>query len=85
MPSFNKPTKKPKYGRRILFLLVIIILRRSFAKNVTLDQKIVIMKGDSISTILKPLSSWDKTRIKLYIKMHSVNLSKLEPGTYDFT
>ncbi len=85
MPTFNKPAKKPKLWRRIVIILVLLILRRSFTKNITINQKVVVMKGDTVSTLLKALSSRDRTRVKLYIKTHNVNVAKLEPGTYDFS
>lgn len=85
MPSFNKPAKKKKTWTRIVLLLAIIILRYIWGKGLSLNVDVKVLPGNTISTILKPLSSRNQTRLKVYIKTHHVDFSQLEPGTYEFS
>lgn len=85
MPSFNKPSKQKKPGLRIVIWLVVIILRYMWAKSFSLDANVKILPGNTVSKLFQPLSSRNKTRLKVYIKMHHIDLSKLEPGTYEFS
>lgn len=85
MPSFNKPAKKKKTWTRIVILLVICVLRYIWGKGFSLDANIKILPGNTISTLLKPLSSRNQTRLKVYIKTHHTDFSQLEPGTYEFS
>ena len=85
MPTFNKPAKKKKTWTRIVILLVICVLRYIWGKGFSLDANIKILPWNTISTILKPLSSRNQTRLKVYIKTHHIDFSQLEPGTYDFS
>lgn len=85
MPSFNKPTKKKKSWTRIVILLVICILRYIWGKGFSLDTEIKVLPGDTISRLIQPLSSRNQSRLKVYIKMHHIDLSKMEPWTYQFS
>lgn len=85
MPSFNKPTSKSKPGIRIVILVAVIILRSIRSKWFSLHTDVKVLPGNTISTILKPLSSRNQTRVKIFIKTHRIDLSKLEPGTYQFS
>lgn len=85
MPTFNKPAKKRKTWTRIVILFVIIVLRYIWGKGFSLDAEIKILPGGTISSLLKPLSSRNQTRLKVYIKTHHVDFSQLEPGTYEFS
>lgn len=80
-----KPPKKNfKFWRRIL-LIVIILLIYIFTKRITLNAKITIESGESASKILNQLGSIEKLRMKLYIKTHNIDFSKLEAGNYTFS
>ena len=80
-----KPQKKKiKFGRRIL-LIVIILFIYLFTKNITLNEKITIQQGENVSKILNQLGPIEKLRVKLYIKNHHIDFSKLEAGTYTFS
>ena len=86
MPSFNKSKpKKKKYWIRIIILLIICIGRYQWSKGIHITAEVRIMPGDNFQKLLEPLASRDKTRIKVYIKSHKIDFSKLEPGTYDFS
>lgn len=85
MPTFNKPAKKRKTWTRIVILLVICVLRYIWGKGFSVDVDVKVLPGNTISTILKPLSSRNQTRLKVYIKTHHVDFSQLEPGTYEFS
>ncbi|MCX6823824.1 MAG: endolytic transglycosylase MltG [candidate division SR1 bacterium] len=76
--------KKFKLGRRIV-LIVLIFCIYLFTKNITLDTKITINQGESASKILNQLGPIEKLRVKLYIKTHNVDFSKLEAGSYTFS
>lgn len=77
------PKKKFKLWRRIL-LIVIILLIYIFTKRITLNAKITIESGESASKILNELGPIEKLRMKLYIKTHNIDFSKLEAGNYTF-
>ena len=80
-----KPQKKKiKFGRRIL-LIVIILFIYIFTKNITLNEKITIQQGENVSKILNQLGPIEKIRVKLYIKNHHIDFSKLEAGSYTFS
>ncbi|MEI8091750.1 MAG: hypothetical protein WCG98_06100 [bacterium] len=85
MPTFNKPAKKKKSGIRIVILLVICVLRYIWGKGFSLNAEIKILPGGTISSLIKPLSSRNQARLKVYIKTHHVDFSQLEPGTYEFS
>ena len=85
MTTFNKPAKKKKTWTRIVILLVVCVLRYIWGKGFSLDADIKVLPGNTISTLLKPLSSRNQTRLKVYIKTHHVDFSQLEPGTYQFS
>ena len=80
-----KPQKKKfKFWKRIL-LIVIILLIYLFTKKITLNEKITIEQGGNVSKILNQLGPIEKLRVKLYIKNHHIDFSKLEAGTYTFS
>ncbi len=80
-----KPQKKKiKFGRRILFILIILFIYL-FTKNITLNEKITIQQGENVSKILNQLDPIEKIRVKLYIKNHHIDFSKLEAGSYTFS
>jgi cell division protein YceG involved in septum cleavage len=66
---------------------VIIIFIYLFTKNITLNEKITIEQGESVSKIFNKLSTLEKLRIKIYIFNHSdtIDFSKLEAGNYTFS
>ncbi|EKD24598.1 MAG: hypothetical protein ACD_80C00194G0017 [uncultured bacterium (gcode 4)] len=76
--------KKIRIWRRIT-IIVIILSIYFFTKKITLNEKITIDSGESASKILNQLGTLDKIRMKLYIKNHDVDFSKLEPGNYQFS
>lgn len=80
----NQSKKKIKFWRRILLGLIILGIY-IFSKNITLDTKITIESGESASKIFNELSTSEKLRIKLYIKTHNIDFSKLEAGRYTFS
>jgi cell division protein YceG involved in septum cleavage len=68
-----------------VILLVICVLRYIWGKGFSLNADIKVLPGNTISTLLKPLSSRNQTRLKVYIKTHHTDFSQLEPGTYSFS
>jgi len=80
----NQPKKKIKIWRRILLILIILLIYL-FTKRITLNAKITIDQGQSASKILNQLGPIEKLRVKLYIRNHDVDFSKLEPGSYQFS
>ncbi|MFA7298830.1 MAG: endolytic transglycosylase MltG [Candidatus Absconditabacterales bacterium] len=80
----KKGKKKIKLGRRIV-LIVLIFCIYLFTKKITLDTKITIEQGESVSKILNQLGTIEKIRMKLYIKTHDIDFSKLEAGGYTFS
>lgn len=56
-----------------------------FTKKISLDAKVTIESGESVSKIFNELSTSEKLRMKLYIKTHNVDFSKLEAGNYTFS
>jgi len=76
--------KKIKLWRRILVVILIICIY-IFTKKITLNEKITIEQGESTSKILNQLSPIEKLRMKLYIKTHAIDFSKLEAGSYTFS
>ena len=76
--------KKIKLWRRILVVILIICIY-TFTKKITLNEKITIEQGESTSKILNQLSPIEKLRMKLYIKTHAIDFSKLEAGSYTFS
>ncbi|MFA7718236.1 MAG: endolytic transglycosylase MltG, partial [Candidatus Absconditabacterales bacterium] len=84
MPTFNKP-RKPKIGRRILLILIIFLIY-FFTKHITIDGKTIIKQGQNASLIFNKLSTMEKASMKVYLFTHrSVDFSKIEPGTYEFS
>jgi len=80
-----KPAKKKiKFWRRIL-LIIIIFIMYLFTKNISLDEKITIEQWENISKIFNELSTIEKIGIKIYLKTHTVDFSKLEAGNYVFS
>jgi len=80
-----KPQKKKiKIWRRIV-LIVIIFCIYLFTKKIALNEKITIETGESATKILNYLGPIEKIRMKLYIKSHNIDFSKLEAGTYTFS
>ncbi len=80
-----KPQKKKiKFWRRIL-LIVIIFCVYLFTKKITLNEKITIETGESANKIFNYLWPIEKIRMKLYIKNHDIDFSKLEAGSYTFS
>jgi len=80
----QQPKKKLKIWRRILLLLIIFGIY-IFTKKITLDAKITIESGESTAKIFNELSTIEKIRMKLYIKTHNIDFSKLEAGSYTFS
>jgi len=76
--------KKFKFWRRIV-LIVVILGIYLFTKNITLDTKITIEQGESTAKIFNQLGPIEKLRVKLYIKTHNIDFSKLEAGNYTFS
>jgi len=76
--------KKIKFWRRIV-LVVLILGIYLFTKTITLDTKITIEQGESTAKIFNQLGSIEKIRVKLYIKTHNIDFSKLEAGNYTFS
>jgi cell division protein YceG involved in septum cleavage len=64
---------------------VLIFCIYLFTKNITLDAKISIEQGESTAKIFNQLSMIEKLRMKLYIKTHTIDFSKLEAGSYTFS
>ncbi|MEI6118959.1 MAG: endolytic transglycosylase MltG [bacterium] len=56
-----------------------------FTKTITLDTKITIDQGESTAKIFNQLGPIEKIRVKLYIKTHNIDFSKLEAGNYTFS
>ncbi|MCX6825195.1 MAG: endolytic transglycosylase MltG [candidate division SR1 bacterium] len=75
--------KKTPIGRRILLILIILVIFL-FTKKISLNEKITIESGESVSKILNQLGTIEKFRMKIYIKTHHIDFSKLEPGNYQF-
>ena len=82
--TMKQTKKKFKFWRRIL-LVIFIILIYIFTKNITLNEKITIQQGESANKILNQLTPIEKFRMKLYIKTHAIDFSKLEAGNYTFS
>ena len=80
----NQSKKKIKIWRRILLGLIILGIY-IFTKKITLDTKITIESGESASKIFNELSTIEKLRMKLYIKTHNIDFSKLESWGYSFS
>jgi UPF0755 protein len=80
-----KHPKKRKYTGRILLGFLVILGRYQRNKKVAFTAEIKISQGDTIQKILQPLSSRNKTRVKMYIRSHTIDFSKLEPGNYIFS
>lgn len=76
--------RKPKIWRRIL-LIILILGIYVFTKKITLDAKITIESGENTAKIFNELSTIENFRIKLYIKTHNIDFSKLEAGNYIFS
>ncbi len=87
MPSFNKPSKKAKPGKRIAILLMLIILRVVFVSRwVDLKANIILKQGENASIIFNQLSTAEQFRIKAYLFTHKgIDFRKLESGTYTFS
>jgi len=66
-------------------LIVIIFCIYLFTKKIALNEKITIETGESATKILNYLGPIEKIRMKLYIKSHNIDFSKLEAGTYTFS
>ncbi len=79
-----KKGKKIRLWRRIL-LVVLILLIYLFTKRITLNAKITIEQWENVSKILNQLGPIEKIRVKLYIRTHDIDFSKLEAGSYTFT
>ncbi len=76
--------KKIKLWRRILVVILIIFIY-IFTKDIALESKITIESGESVAKILNELDPIEKLRMKLYIKTHAIDFSKLEAGSYTFS
>lgn len=76
--------KKIRLWRRIL-LVVLILIIYLFIKRITLNAKITIEQWENVSKILNQLGPIEKIRVKLYIRTHDIDFSKLEAGSYTFT
>lgn len=81
----NKHPKKRKYTGRIFLVFLVILGWYQRNKKVAFTAEIKISQGDTIQKILQPLSSRNKTRVKMYIRSHTIDFSKLEPGNYIFS
>ena len=68
-------------------LIVIITLIRLLVKpaQFTLNEEVVIQKGDTFQTFLQPLSSWQQMKLKLYMRRKNIDTSRLEVGNYSFS
>ena len=78
-----KANKKIKFWKRILICLLILCIYL-LTKKIEFNEKVIIAWGETASKILNQLGPIEKIRVKLYIKTHHINFSKLEAGTYTF-
>lgn len=79
------PTKKKiKLGRYIVIIMVILMIYL-FTKKISLDAKITIEQWENTSKIFNELNTIEKIGIKIYLKTHTVDFSKLEAGNYNFS
>jgi len=85
--NFNRKKKsKLKFGRYILWLIVLIFVFKIFFAQFDLDQKVVIQKGDTFQTFIQDFSSLEKLWLKIYLALNksSIDLSIVQEGTYIF-
>lgn len=78
------PQKKIKFWKRIVVCLLILVIY-IFTKKITLSAQIHISWWETASKILNQLGPIEKLRVKLYIKTHHIDFSKLEAGSYTFS
>lgn len=67
-------------------LILLILGIYLFTKKITLDAKVTIESGESVSKIFNELSTIEKLRMKIYLFTHKdISFSKLEAGNYVFS
>ena len=64
---------------------MVILMIYLFTKKISLDAKITIEQWENTSKIFNELNTIEKIGIKIYLKTHTVDFSKLEAGNYNFS
>lgn len=84
--SFGKKNW-PRFWRWIVGLIIVIIIWISISstRRISLQQSIVVKKGDTLNVFLAPLKSIERFKVKTYIKTHTVDLANIQLGTYQFS
>ena len=66
-------------------IVAIIALWNIFHTSFNLDETVELKAGDSAQVILNTLGWKNKTQVKLYIRNHNIDLSKVQDGNYVFS
>ncbi|MFZ2151404.1 MAG: endolytic transglycosylase MltG [Candidatus Absconditicoccaceae bacterium] len=82
-----KSKSKPKIGRRILLIIIILIGYKFLFGSITLDSKVIIQPGDNFQKFADSLSTSEQFRLKIYVFLNKnkIDLSKIQVGNYYFT
>ncbi len=87
-----KTKKTPKFGRWILLILILILVRRVFYSPIKIDStssssEVVIKKWDNFQSFMEILPKTKQFALKVYLYSHkdSIDLSKIQEWTYVFS
>lgn len=83
--SFKKKKFKPGRFLVLIALVVFAFYYALFYSSSTLNYSVAISDGDTFWTFLKPLSSWDSLRLKLFVKYYPSDMSRIQQGNYVFS
>lgn len=81
--------KKKKFKPGRFFVLIALVVfsfyYALFSSSSRLDYSVTISDGDTFSSFLKPLSSWNAFRFKLFVKYYPSGMSRIQQGSYTFS